>query len=180
MKPLLLLDVDGVLNCFGSLWSDEYIAEHFVEPELAFDRYPIHCRKTTEALLARVLEEFVPVWATAWQEHAHGWWGPRLGLGDDWPHIPFTGGWVGEGVTWKLPDIIAWANERPGAPLAWVDDDLHDDAFTWAAQRLDAGVPTLLLKTKPHQGLTEAGVDRLLGFAEDVRAWRLEREAAAT
>ena len=83
MKPLLLIDVDGVLNCFGSLWSEEYDAEHFLPIELAYDRYPIRCRKQTKERLERLLVHFEPVWATAWQENAHPWWGPRLCGGCD-------------------------------------------------------------------------------------------------
>lgn len=169
MKPLLLVDVDGVLNCFGSIWTDTYEAEHFVRDlPLAYDRYTIRCRLDTADRLRELLHHFEPVWATAWTENAHPYWRHVLGLDEEpWPHIDFGPGWAPLGGTWKLPTVRQWAEEGPGAgrALAWIDDDLQPDAYEWAHNRIAAGIPTLLIKTKPHEGLGEREETRLKAFA---------------
>jgi hypothetical protein len=167
MKPVLLVDVDGVLNCFGSLWTPEYEAEHFEPLRVAYDRYTIRCRKGLADNLARLAEWFEMTWCTAWEGNAHPFFGEWLGLGHEpWPHVDWTRGWVGEELTWKLADVRrVHDGDRP---LAWIDDDLGPDAYEWAKERNQAGAPTLLVKTNPCDGLTDKHVDQLIYFAEEV------------
>ena len=63
------------------------------------------------------------------------------------------------GHTWKLPSIQRFGAYRP---LAWIDDELHGDAYAWAAMRR---IPTKLLTTDPSRGITDRHVRALLAFA---------------
>jgi len=55
--------------------------------------------------------------------------------------------------------VIGWVGDRP---CAWIDDDLHEDAWTWAAGR---SVPTLLIEVDMTEGIARRHVDRLLAWA---------------
>jgi hypothetical protein len=145
-KPILLLDVDGVLNVWGDV--PTYVR---LEAEFWFDLFCIRIPVGTAARLARLAEVYDIVWCTAWESEA----GPRLApyLGEhvrDLPYITWTDGPCG--TTWKLPDVDAWLHAYgDGRAVAWVDDDLYGDADAWALRRGN----TLLAKTAPGKGLTE-------------------------
>jgi hypothetical protein len=156
-KPYLLIDVDGVLVPFGSeLPPDGYEA---VDID-GFDRWlnPAHGRWLNDLGVSYEL-----VWATAWGRDAPEVLGPILGL-PDMPVIEFGIG--GSGETWKLDDVARFVGDRP---LAWIDDDLHDDAWEWAGERREA---TLLICTDPAVGFIRAHVADLEEFAEAVRRRR--------
>jgi len=73
------------------------------------------------------------------------------------PHITFTPAPAWDtGYTRKLPDVIAFAGDRP---LAWIDDGFGTDEKQWATARREAGIPTLLLATDGRIGLMEAHVE---------------------
>lgn len=172
MRPLLLLDVDGVLNCFGSLWTEAYEAEHF-EPILTSPQgFVIRMPKRTARRVAFLRRFFDPVWATAWQSNAHPFFADPLGLdGEPWPHVTWESAIYHPERTWKLPDVQRWLAEHQtrgsahAVPLAWVDDDLRDDAEDWARRR---EAPTLLVRTDPCHGLTDEHVHELASFARAV------------
>lgn len=63
--------------------------------------------------------------------------------------------------TRKLSSVAAFA--AANRPLAWVDDELYDDARSWCDLR-DAA--TLLLRTTPSVGLQRAEIDVLKRFGE--------------
>jgi hypothetical protein len=93
------------------------------------------------------------VWCTGWEERAEEHLPYHLGLPGGWRHLTLGRGW-------KLPAIDA---AIPAArPLAWVDDDHGEAAAAWAAAR--AG-PTLLVRTDPSVGLTDAHVASLEAWA---------------
>ena len=139
-RPYLLVDVDGVLSPFGS-----------GEMPAGFSRYQL---VGDEVWLSRRHGEwlgelgawFELVWATAWEGDAAELVAPLLGL-PEMPVIELSHDW--EAQTWKLRDVDAFVGDRP---LAWIDDDLNDDAYRWADQR---PTPTLLVRTVASEGITE-------------------------
>jgi hypothetical protein len=148
-RPLLLLDVDGVLLVVRSTWDDDD-AEPEYEPSLHPD---------ARAWAAELAGAFELVWATTWEHLANRVIAPALGL----PHLPAIEFDMDRRVpTPKLPSVIAWVGDRP---CAWIDDDLHEDAFTWAAGRT---VPTLLVPVDMTRGMERRHVDRLLEFAAEL------------
>lgn len=65
--------------------------------------------------------------------------------------------------TWKLRQVRAWCEEHAaGRRVAWLDDDLGEDAEEWAAGRLG----TLLVRTEEAEGLTEEQTALLPSWAE--------------
>jgi len=150
-KPLLLLDVDGVLRPFGH-------DEGHVEAVLDFD--PIRYDPQTPARLARLAAQFRLVWATAWEDAANDLLAPLFEL-PPLPVIRFDDQ-VAISDSWKLPAIKRFVGEHP---FAWIDDDVGPDAHRWAGTR---GVATLLLDIEPQRGLHAGHEQELLAYAASV------------
>jgi hypothetical protein len=154
-KPLLLVDVDGVISLFGF--------DPARPPEGRFeliDGIPHFLSATAGEHLRELASDFELVWCTGWEEKANDYLPHALGLSGELPYLSFDRA-VGRANThWKLAAIDAYAG--PARPLAWIDD-AHDDACSeWRANRRG---PTLLVATEPAVGLTSAHVGVLLDWA---------------
>jgi hypothetical protein len=64
---------------------------------------------------------------------------------------------------WKVDAIDEYAADRPAA---WIDDNMNEECHAWA-QRREA--PTLLVETKPSEGLTDEHVEQLHAWASNRR-----------
>ena len=82
-RPLLLLDIDGVLNPFGAVGCPGGYAEHVLFP----GEEPVRVNAGHGDWLRELAAEFSLVWATAWGEEANRRLAPLLGL-DPLPVIP--------------------------------------------------------------------------------------------
>ncbi len=163
-KPLLFLDVDGVLSLFG--FPNDSPAPgrfHFVDGIA-------HCiGDRCGGRVERLLERFDVVWATGWEEKANEYLPRLLDLPDlQLPVLSFGGRAVFGSAHWKVDAVDEYAGDRPAA---WIDDNLDETCHRWAEER-DA--PTLLVDTESADGLQDQHVDELLEWAE-----RLERQAPA-
>ena len=153
-KPLLYVDVDGVLN--PSSPSDRFL-EHEVEG-LTVRLSPEHGE-----WLKELAERYDLVWATTWEHLANEHLGPLLGL----PKLP-----VVEFSTYRRRDddpkfrVIQLFETNKWAPIlrhangrrfAWIDDviPLTIRRRAW----LHRGI--LLIRTDPAEGLTRHHVERL-------------------
>ena len=147
-KPLLLLDVDGVLIAVPASSDDADAEPVLTLPPEASEWF------------AQLAEAFDLMWATTWAELANRVIAPHLGL----PPLPAITFRMDDRVpTPKLRSVIDSVGDRP---CAWVDDDLHEDADTWAAGR---GTPTLLVHIDAARGMDRRHVDRLLHWAVMLR-----------
>ncbi len=158
-KPLLLVDVDGVLNRFG-------LGGHPLPEEVKLVKaggYSLHISDINTKRLQRLSEHFKMVWATIWEGDANKYIAPLHDL-PNWPYIIFQHCYYDGVSTWKLNDVQKYVGERP---MAWIDDDIQKDAYAWADERKEE-IPTLLLRTDPFDGLTEEIVEQLLKFAIEV------------
>lgn len=157
-KPLLLVDVDGVISLFGftvdtcppGSWHQIDGTAHLLSGEAA-------------AHLLDLMSVFDLVWCTGWEERADEHLPSLLGL----PRLP----WLsfdknpGKGnAHWKLAAIDAYCGDRPAA---WLDDALDHRCEEWARDRSRRGAPTLLVRTRPEAGITT--VER-----DDLRAWAVQ------
>jgi hypothetical protein len=147
VKPLLLLDVDGVLNPLGVGEAPGFVPYHLGGMRVLLS--PEHGR-----WLSTLGDLYDLTWATSWERDAD-LIAEQIGLPMGLPVIVFT-----DQSEWtvKLPDVSRYVGDRA---LAWVDDQIGPDVLAWAATRL---APTLLVETDSRVGLTLEHVERL-------RAW---------
>jgi hypothetical protein len=138
-RPLLLLDVDGVLLCGTRSIPDPHPAADWI---------------------AQLAARFELAWVSSWGQRANERLGPALGLSEALPAVEFTSdNWL---QTRKLPDVRRFVGSRP---CVWIDDQLGPDAAAWAQSRPQ---PTLLLRTNPRRGLERGHVEYALLFAAAV------------
>ena len=154
-RPLLLIDVDGVISLFGfdpahpppgRFEIVDGIA-HFLSAEAG-------CH------LARLAPSFEMTWCTGWEEKANDYLPLALGLAEPLPYLSFGSAVPSSQGHWKLTAIEAYAGAD--RPLAWIDDAHDDRCRAWAAARPG---PTLLIATDPARGLTAQHVEELLEWA---------------
>ncbi len=126
-RPLLLVDVDGVISLFGfdparppdgNFLIVDGVA-HFLSAEAA-------------AHLLELCEWFEPAWCTGWEEKANEYLPHALGLPGPWPYLEFAGPAAAGSGHWKLEAVEAYAGRRP---LAWVDDGHDERTRAWAQAR---------------------------------------------
>jgi hypothetical protein len=156
-RPVLFLDVDGVISLFGFQRSGP--------PPGSFHSIDgiIHCiGSDAAARLARLAAAYELVWATGWEEKANEYLVHILELPGDLPVLTFDGRAVFGSAHWKLEAIEDYAR---GRAAAWIDDNLDERAEKWAANREE---PTLLVQTESALGITDEHVERLLRFASGV------------
>lgn len=156
-KPLLFVDVDGVI----SLWGFAPDAR----PPGAFavvDGIPHFLSHEAGAHLLDLAATFDLVWCTGWEEKANEHLVGALGLPGPLPYLALDAQ-RGPGTTtpghWKLAALEAHAG---GRPAAWIDDAFNEACFVWARERQ---VPTLLVETDPAVGLVEEHASRLTSWA---------------
>ncbi|SCX56553.1 hypothetical protein SAMN03159343_3445 [Klenkia marina] len=137
--PLLLLDVDGVLNAVGSTATDRETA--------VFAGYTLSWDPTVTRRLAGWHEQGrVEVqWLTTWAGNADALLAEPMGLprglrvherSDGTGPSGFTGSLAGASRWWKLDAARAVVDEDPGRRTVWIDDDLAlraDDVQEWLA-----------------------------------------------
>ena len=154
-RPLLLIDVDGVISLFGF--------DPARRPAGRFETVDgiVHFISATAGEhLRRLCEAFEPAWCTGWEEKANEYLPHSLGLPGPFPCLSFDDSTPVFGGHWKLAGIDSYAG--PDRPVAWIDDAHDDRCGAWAAARPG---PTLLVSTEPAVGLTGEHVEELLWWA---------------
>jgi hypothetical protein len=190
-KPLLLVDIDGVISLFGFAGHGDDLdlglggsprAEHLgpVWPSGAehehlyvyttIDGIPHVLSRAAADHLRSLAGEFDLVWASGWEEKADEYLPRLLDLPTGLPFLQFdrmTGpppARAGRSLDghWKLDAIESYAGTRA---LAWIDDAFNDACHVWAGVR---SAPTLLVRTTPADGLTSAEADQLTNWARSL------------
>ena len=154
-KPLLAIDIDGVLSLFGFEEGEQPPGEfHLV------DGLPHYLSRDAASRLQRLLKTYEGVWASGWEDRANDHLPNILGL-PEMPHLTFDGRMQFGKAHWKLDALDEYAGDRP---LAWIDDSFDRSCHKWAKRR---EAPTLLVPTESDRGLEEAHVDALLAWVDD-------------
>jgi hypothetical protein len=155
VKPVLFVDVDGVLSLFGF---DS--AEDLPGPFHWIDGIA-HCIPAESGpRLVRLADHFELVWATGWEEKANEYLPRILALPfRELPCLTFDGRAMFGSSHWKLDAIDAYAGQRPAA---WIDDNVEEACREWAEGRT---APTLLIETHPAIGITGGHVEELIDWA---------------
>jgi hypothetical protein len=162
--PLVLVDVDGVLN--PARPAGLGYRRHWVFPAGVAHRLllnPSHGRMLTDLADATGAEL---VWGSYWQNRANTWIAPRVGL----PSLRFVpipprwrpGAWSSPGW-WKARHVAAWIGD---APFVWFDDDLTVIGGL-------AGQPGLgrhlVVRVDPATGLTDDHVEQARAWLHNLR-----------
>ena len=159
-RPILAVDVDGVISLFGFDGPlDEAPGRFHLIDGIA------HCISDVAGeQLVRLGDAYELIWATGWEERANDRLPALLGLSGELPCLHFDGRARFGTAHWKLDALEEYAGERA---MAWIDDSLDDSCYEWAEAR-DA--PTLLVATESDVGLTEEHTAQLLEWAATVSA----------
>jgi hypothetical protein len=154
-RPLLLVDVDGVISLFGY--------DHRAPPagRLQLVDGIIHFLSASAGEhLLRLATEFDLAWCTGWEEKANDYLPLALGLPGSLPHVVFDPAGRPAHAHWKLGGIDRHVG--PSRPVAWLDDAHDEGCRSWALARPG---PTLLVTTDPAVGVTDREVEELLAWA---------------
>jgi hypothetical protein len=161
MDPLILVDVDGVLNP-DFRCHPPYCKCH--PGWLKRSTYPggFKFNVTVNPLHGTWLRQLAAdtggqlAWGSTWEDHANEWIAPLIGL----PAAIPAG--VTHGKPFKADTLIPWCD---GRPWVWFDDD---DTELYQATTLATG-PCLTVWVEPTIGLTEAHI-------ATARQWLLDRK----
>jgi hypothetical protein len=153
-RPILAVDVDGVISLFGF---DNPPPRDEAKFELVDGM--MHCISLAAGKRLMTLgEHYDLVWASGWEEKANDYLPNILGL-PELPHLTFDGAARFGSAHWKLGPLDEYGK---GRPLAWIDDSFDESCYEWARGRDE---PTLLVPTEPHLGLEDVQVEALIAWA---------------
>ena len=166
-KPLLFLDVDGVISLFG------FREGYGLAPGNApFSKCPPGRLHSINGVLHYISAACGPhlrtlaghyelVWATGWEDTANDYLPHLLELPGHLPYLTFDGRVAAGAAHWKIDAIAAHAGDSRA--LAWIDDNIDASCHDWAEQRRGA---TLIIETVKHEGMTELHVKELIEWAD--------------
>ena len=158
-RPILAVDVDGVISIFGF---DEPPGPDVARFELIDG--VVHCISLRSGeRLRRLAERFELIWATGWEDKANYYLPALLDL-PELPHLTFDGAARFGSAHWKLGPLEEHCR---GRALAWLDDNLDESCYEWARQRPE---PTLLMPTRSARGIQDTETEALLAWAEGLEA----------
>jgi hypothetical protein len=159
-RPLLLIDIDGVISLFGF--------DATQPPPGRFelvDGIPHFLSAGAAERIGGLQEHFELVWCSGWEEKADEYLPLALGLPAGLRHLTFVPAGPASVRHWKLAAIDAYAG--PHRPLAWIDDQFDHSCHAWAVARLG---PTELVATDPAIGVTAEQSERLRDWAHALAA----------
>jgi hypothetical protein len=163
-RPLLMVDIDGVISLFGGPPIGSAESDVAGGSFHSIDGIPHFLSATAAAHLLELSIIFDLVWASGWEEKADEHLPRLLGLPAGLPHLSFERSVGRANAHWKLDAIDRHA---AGRPLAWLDDALNEACHAWARRR---SAPTLLVQTEPTVGLTEHETALLTSWAGSLKA----------
>jgi len=159
MGKYIIIDIDGVLNPFYARYSQlEGFTEYSAQKYSAF---------LNKELITSWFKKFKDadvnlVWGSAWFQESNLIL-EMLDMDEKWECIKISTEDVGLG-TWKIKSIRGWVedNTSPNDLLVWIDDELEEDAFLWAAERGNM----LAIKPAKESGLGETDFQEIWDFLE--------------
>ena len=173
VKPLLLLDVDGVLAplATSSGKRPEGYQTHRMRPS-GFNRpgqKPLRVWLNPQhgEWLLELTDLYELTWCTTWEHEANVWIAPHLGL----PELPVVE--FGKAlprpdarVHWKTATIVEYA---AGRPFVWVDDELDGRDVQYFKKNCTQKFSTL--RVPPLKGLTYDNVQDLKHWHHEWETW---------
>lgn len=164
-RPLLLLDVDGVLNAINHSQNVKLYDIRTIETFQGF-RVKIRMRRELTDWIFELTEYYVPVWCTMWNHDANLFLAPLLEL-PDLPVIECS--YSSKGRPDKCHDKITAIEEQVSdRALAWLDDEISHKDLDWAYLRNEKVAPTKFIKITETEGMQRFHVDRLMKWAQEI------------
>jgi hypothetical protein len=166
-RPLILIDVDGVLNPYIGSMPKGYTEYRLLSYRVRLNmEHGVQLQKIAHETGAEL------VWATTWEHDADEYIGTRIGL----PPLPVIEVVSGNDTVaqadyrWKFGPVLEYA---AGRPLLWFDDDFecYPDYEEWfLKERMAASdLDTYLHTVDPSVGLTQKDFDKALSWANKVQ-----------
>lgn len=160
-RPILCVDVDGVINFLGG---PSKHAPDGVSFEI-LDGVPHAIFTGVGERLKRLASSADLVWATGWGRRANEVFPALFGF-DPLPEVSFAEPGSRTDAAWKVAPIEQFAGDRA---VAWVDDSFNHRCDNWARRRSASGRPTLLVGVHPDQGLQDQHVERIESWARQLQ-----------
>jgi hypothetical protein len=159
-RPLILIDVDGVLNPYIGPMPAGYTEYRLLQYRVRLNmEHGVQLQKIAHETGAEL------VWATTWEHDADEYIGTRIGL----PPLPVIEVYS-KANRWKFGPVLDYA---AGRPLLWFDDDFMrfpDEEEWFLKERMAAGdLDTYLHTVEPDVGLTQKDFDKALSWANKVQ-----------
>jgi hypothetical protein len=163
IKPLLLIDIDGVLNIL-------HPPRHSYHWETRIGRYRIVIDKRYPEHFQKLEEHFEIVWASIWQADAAKDFAPVFGYGEHLSYLDFDNHVAPRGVGgvggYKFPVIKEMVEERQAI---WVDDDGgHPVIQEWAANR-NKTIPTKVIVPDSRYGMLPKHFKEIKEFHKQIQ-----------
>jgi len=174
LKPIWLLDIDGVINANPyvkptHVWDESFWLEAVVRDRNERTWPFMVSTAVINFIKDAVREDKVHVkWLTTWQKDAHRV-SSRFGL----PYFDVIENPMEKGTRasfykswWKLTEAITVATGHPGTPIIWTDDDLDHDSKDWfheACPETDA----LLISPAGNEGLAPNHLAKINAFLKE-------------
>lgn len=172
-RPLLLIDVDGVLNAVNRSQNAKVYNIFKAGGSEPGKGFTIRFRYELGDWLAELAEHYHLVWCTTWDDMANTALGERLGL-PALPVIPtaeadlpvYRAAALPKMIHWKTPVVVGHVGKRA---YAWIDDDFSPVDQDWAFMRTRDIAPTNHLAIRGSAGLQRHHVDKLIAWAVALR-----------
>lgn len=171
MKPLLLIDVDGPLNPWKNKPTKrpEGYETHRLVPTGWNPRKPLRVWLNPSHGAELLSLPFDLIWCTTWgwDNDANRLIGPAIGL----PELPVLEFPVAlkyrnferdeNGVYWKTPDIVEWAD---GRSFVWIDDEIRSADHEYITNHHKGAA--MAHQVDPARGLTTENFEILRAWAD--------------
>lgn len=181
-RPVLLLDIDGVLNLFPHFLEDRVTRQTQRQSALLSSTqkqpYSLDIPLDAADLVDQLADYFELHWYTMWNEHARAVFTPLAGIRQQFDH--FECDWVGGLDALNATDTPEWMRkaiwvaktplipEHVGdRPFVWVDDDTTPVDSLWLEAHPEVG-EFLLITVEPHSGLTQDTVNEAIAWAQSL------------
>jgi hypothetical protein len=165
LAPLILVDVDGVLNPDkpgAGGYRRHWVFPNGVAHRLLLD--PGHGRMLSELAEAAGAEL---VWASYWRNRANTWIAPRIGL-PSLRFVPIPSRWTSRARSslgqWKALHVAAWIGQTP---FVWFEDDPNVPSCLTQQPGLGRH---LTVTVDPAIGLTRRHIEQARRWLDDLRA----------
>lgn len=157
MRPVILLDIDGVLD-------------PAVRPKAPGENPVLFLSDSRLNLVRRLAQCGLIAWASTWPASQTAALEGQLQLGKEPLRVPLPPTMLAQShsSTPKLPLVNRWLarmeviGDADWDSVVWIDDMLNSDAYSWAQQH---ALPVQLIRPLAATGLTVADVELVEQFA---------------